>query len=217
MKAKYFYKIENNIEFVWRIRQIEDDPYRKDDSIAEHFVGNTKQYVKWIVRNEKDLKERNLLNGYKEIFENKNCEDDVIYDEVLGLLRKDEKFPVIYAFRQIVGLEKIARIEFENTVEIKSARNLFHKAVNIDKEIGEMIIKIGFEYYKRLWEIDEYFSKPNLDTIEKFKPTIELQSVNLYDDVKTGNVTYYFRPSWDEESGLYIRFNFESMSGEVEN
>lgn len=214
MKTKYFYKIEDNIEFVWRIRQIIDDPYRKGESIAEHFVGNIKQFVKWIVKTENDLKARKLLDGYKEIYGNENS---VIYDEVLGLLRKDKKFPVTYAYRQIVGLNKIVRIEFENTVEIKSARDLFQKAINIDKETGEKIIKIGFEYYKKLWEINEYFSEPNLDTIEKFKPTIELQSVNFYGDVISKNVTYYFRPSWDEEHGLYVRFNLNSMSGEVDN
>ncbi|MCH2231903.1 MAG: hypothetical protein MK105_16325 [Crocinitomicaceae bacterium] len=211
METKCYYKIENNIDFVWRIREIKDDPYRKGESIAEHFVGNTKQFVRWIVKNEKDLKERNLLEGYQEIGNN------AVYDEVLGLLRKDEKFPVIYGFRQILGLEKIARIEFENTIEIRSVRDLFQKAINIDKVIGDKIINIGFEYYKKLWETDEYFSEPNLNTIEKFKPTIELQSVNFYDDIKSGNVTYYFRPSWDEEHGLHIKFNLNSLTGEVDN
>ena len=211
METKCYYKIENNIDFVWRIRELKDDPYRKGESIAEHFVGNTKQFVRWIVKNEKDLKERNLLEGYQEIGNN------AVYDEVLGLLRKDEKFPVIYGFRQILGLEKIARIEFENTIEIRSVRDLFQKAINIDKVIGDKIINIGFEYYKKLWETDEYFSEPNLNTIEKFKPTIELQSVNFYDDIKSGNVTYYFRPSWDEEHGLHIKFNLNSLTGEVDN
>lgn len=212
MKTRYFYKIENNIEFVWRVRQIEDDPYRKNENIAEHFVGNIKQFIRWIVKTEDDLKERNLLEGYKEL---KNNENDLIYDEVLGLLRKDEKFQVTYAYRLILGLNKIAKIEFDDTVEIKSVRDLFQKAVNIDRETGKKIIEIGFEYYKRLWKIDKYYSSPNLDTMEKFMPTIELQSVNLYDDVSSEYVTYYFRPSWDEEHGLYIRFNFKSMSGEV--
>lgn len=217
MKAKYFYKIENNIEFVWRIRQIEDDPYRIGQSIAEHFVGNTKQFVKWIVRNEKDLKERNLLTGYREIYENGNNEDGVIYDEVLGLLRKDKKFPTIFAYRQIEGLKKIALIEFDEKVKVETTRNLFQKAVNIDLVNGMKIIEAGFEHYKKLWSIDEYFSEPNLNTIEKFLPTIELQSIWLDENPENEVVTYSFRPSWDEEHGLRVRFDFKAMTCEAED
>lgn len=215
MQTIYFYKIENNIEYVWRVRQITNDPYRENQTIAEHFVGNIKQFIGRILRSENDLRQYNFLANYKTVGSDKFNEEKVIHDEIIGLLRQDES--ELYACRHILGLNKIALVRFENSVDIKSARQLFQKAVNIDKAFGMQIIQAGFEYYKKLWSIDEYFSEPNLNTIEKFEPTIELQSVTLYGDMEEEFATYYFRPSWDEEHGMYVRVNFRSMTCKVED
>jgi len=41
---KYFYKIVDNIDFVWKIEKIIDDPYKLDEIEYGHFVCNQKQY-----------------------------------------------------------------------------------------------------------------------------------------------------------------------------
>lgn len=41
---KYFYKIVDNIDFVWKIEKIIDDPYKLDEIEHGHFVCNQKQY-----------------------------------------------------------------------------------------------------------------------------------------------------------------------------
>lgn len=205
---RIFYKIENNIDYVWRIVKVKNDPFRKDEFVAELLIGNIKQFINRIVKNEQDLNRYNFLDGFIEL---NHVDDKIIYDRELGLWRRHEKWQEIFAYRNIKGLNRIVPVSFETTVDIKSAKEILSKSINISTVIGNEIIHAGLKYYQYLCSINDYFAQVPMNSIEEFKSTIELNSVSIYGDVESHDVTYYFRPSWDEEHGLYIKFNFKTM------
>ena len=65
---------------------------------------------------------------------------------------------------------------------------------------------------KSLWEFDTHFSKTNLDTLELFLPTLELQAIYLSQgkNEEIDEACVVFRPSWDPEHGLAILINLDS-------
>ena len=91
--------------------------------------------------------------------------------------------------------------------------------MNCDKAIGRKIYKTAYDYFKYLWAIDDFYSETNLDTIEKFLPTINIQAIYIgYDEDENANIAgISFRPSWDEEHGLGVLLNLDTMDIKLNN
>ena len=213
---KYFYKTESNIDFVWKISKNQNDPYKESELLIEHFVNNVKQHVIYILESEDDLKKWNLLTNYTEATIGTFDSNNTSIDEQLGLLHKDPKFQTIYAYRHINHFNKIVPIEFSDSLGPINVRALFTDILTLTKESYQKIIDSCYTYFKSLWEVHEYYSETKLDTIDKFLPTIELNNITINDNLENKEVTFYFRPSWDTEHGLYILFNFNTMECQVE-
>ena len=76
-----------------------------------------------------------------------------------------------------------------------------------------MIYQTAYQYFKSLESLDQSFSETNLDTLDKFLPTLELQAVYLsYKENENANIAcIVFRPSWDPELGLAVLLNLDTM------
>jgi hypothetical protein len=215
---RYFYKIIDNIDFVWKIETITDDPYKLNELDFGHYTCNQKQYIGYIFQDIQDIEKRGLFKDYKEINVGAIDDNSCYYDKTIGLLHKDDYWQDLYAVRYVKCLEKMAPILFgdgtarEDSIT-ETDRNLYRRLMTFDKTIGQKIYQTAYDYFKSLWEIDDYYSETNLDTIEKFMPTLALQAVYLWHD-KDENInlaSISFNPSWDEEHKLNIRLNLDTL------
>lgn len=92
-------------------------------------------------------------------------------------------------------------------------RELYLKLMSCGQDTGQKIYQTAHNYFKSLWEFDEFFAKTKLDTLEKFLPTLELQAIYLkYEEEENNEIaTVVFRPSWDLEHGLAILLDLNNM------
>jgi hypothetical protein len=215
---RYFYKIVDNIDFVWKIEKVTSDPYKLDEIDNGHFVCNQRQFIPYLFQGIPDIKNRGLLNDYKEILPQLLTDDNCYLDKTIGLLHKDNYWETLFAVRYISCLNRMSPVIFNSKIE-DSDSDLYDKLMACNHTIGQNIYEAAYGYFKDLWEIDEYFSATNFDTIEKFVKTIELQAVYIRPDnnLSENYICFAFRPSWDEEHGLRINLDLESFEVTVPN
>jgi hypothetical protein len=208
---KYFYKIVDNIDFVWKIEAIINDPYKQNEIDFGHYACNKRLFNPYIFESLEDFEKRELLTGYKEIKADLINEEQCYFDKTIGLLHKDEYWTNLYALRQVNCLDKMAPIVFGNSTDqedliTENDRENYSKLMSCGVIEGKEIYTLAFSYFKSLWEFDEFFANTNLGSLEKFLPTLELQAIYLkYDKEENADIaSIVFRPSWDPEHGLAI-------------
>lgn len=208
---KYFFKIVDDIDFVWKIEKITNDPYKLDETDFGHFVCNQRQFIPYLLQSIHDIKTRGLLTDYKEILPQVLTEDNYYFDKTVGLLHKNSYWNTLFAVRHINCINRVSPIIFRTTIEELDCK-IYEKLMACNFSVGQKIYQAAYNYFKQLWEIDEYFSSTNLDTLDKFLNTIQLQAIYIRadDNVNDNDVLFSFRPSWDEEHGMRIVLKLEN-------
>lgn len=224
---KYFYKVVDNIDFVWKINIHGQDPYKQNVLDFGHYVCNQRVFNPYIFENLADFQQRENVSDYKEIQPDKVNEENCYFDRSIGLLHTDGYWTNLHAHRNVPCLGKITPVVFSSSKEQTNAissndRERYLKLMACEPEVGQVIYHVAHDYFKSLWEFDTHFSETNLDTLEKFLPTLELQAIYLRaesaasereesesaKEIDTACVV--FRPSWDPEHGLAILINLDS-------
>ena len=77
---KYFYKIVDNIDFVWKIESILNDPYRQNEIDFGHFACNKRLFNPYIFKSFEDFEKHELLTSYKEIKAGQINDDKCYFD-----------------------------------------------------------------------------------------------------------------------------------------
>lgn len=207
---KYFFKIVDNIDFVWKIETVKKDPYKADETDFGLFVCDQRQFVPYLFNNIQDIRNRDLLDDYKEIIPQILIEDTYYLDPVIGLLHKDSYWNSLFAVRHIKCLDRFAPVVFEDTIS-GTDQLTYSRLMSFDPEIGQKVYESAYAYFKSLWKVDDYFSSTNLVTLESFLETLKLQSIYIRKNEDAADVSIHFRPSWDEEHGLTILLNTETL------
>lgn len=214
---KYFYKLVDNIDFVWKIKLHATDPYKQGEFDFGHYYSNQRIFNPTIFENFADFEQRIFLSDYKEIKVEVVNEEHCYFDRSIGLLHTDDYWTNFHAHRYVHCLGKIAPIVFSGAKEQKDSitnndRERYCKLMACGPEVGQAIYKVAYDYFKSLWEFDTHFSKTNLNTLELFLPTLELQAIylNQQKDDHLNTACVVFRPSWDAEHGLAILLNLDS-------
>lgn len=215
---KYFYKIVDNIDFVWKIEPISNDPYKQNEIDFGHYACNKRLFNPNIFESVEDFEKCEFLISYKEIKPNLINNEKCYFDKTIGLLHKDDYWHNLYALREVNCFNKMAPIVFGNSTELEDFitekdRELYLKLMSCGQDTGQKIYQTAHNYFKSLWEFDEFFAKTKLDTLEKFLPTLELQAIYLkYEEEENNEIaTVVFRPSWDLEHGLAILLDLNNM------
>jgi hypothetical protein len=214
---KYFYKLVSNIDFVWKIKVQDQDPYRQGEMDFGHYVCNQRVFNPSIFESLADFEQREFSSEYKEIAADLLNDENCYFDHTIGLLHTNDYWTNLHAHRHVHCLGKIVPIVFGNSEDKVSLisnkdRERYLRLMACGPEVGQAIHNAGYNYFKSLWEFDDYFSKSNLDTLESFLPTLELQAIYLRQE-KDGEIDtacVVFRPSWDPEHGLAILINLDS-------
>ena len=215
---RYFYKIIDNIDFVWKISLNVLDPYKQGEMDFCHYVNNQRVFNPYLFDSLTDFQQRAFSSDYKEIEADLVNEDNCYFDRSIGLLHTDEYWTDLHAHRYVNCLGKIATVVFGSGMEplksiTKKDREQYLKLLACGPEVGQAVYKAAHDYFKSLWDFDTHFSKTNLDTLALFLPTLELQAIYLnqekYEEEETACVV--FRPSWDPEHGLAILLNLDSQ------
>lgn len=220
---KYFYKIVDNIDFVWKINIHVHDPYKQNELDFGHYVCNQRVFNPYIFENLADFQQRENVSDYKEIEADVVNEENCYFDRSIGLLHTDEYWTNLHAHRNVPCLGKITPVVFSSNKEQTNAissndRERYLKLMACGPEVGQVIYHVAHDYFKSLWEFDTHFSETNLDTLEKFLPTLELQAIYLRSEKQkekesgkeVDTACVVFRPSWDQEHGLAILINLDS-------
>jgi hypothetical protein len=213
---KYFYKLVDNIDFVWKINIHVQDPYKQGEIDFGHYVCNQRVFNPYVFENISDFEQRTFLSDYKEIETGVINEENCYFDHSIGLLHTDDYWTNLHAHRNVNCLGKITPIVFgggKGTIEItNNDRDRYLKLMACGPEVGQAIYSVANDYFRSLWEFDSHFSETNLDTLESFLPTLELQAIYLNEEKneKTDTACVVFRPSWDPEHGLAILINLDS-------
>lgn len=214
---KFFFKLVDNIDFVWKINMHESDTYKKGEIDFGHYVNNQRVFNPYIFESFADFEQRIFLSDYKEIKADVVHEENCYFDRSIGLLNTDEYWTSLHAHRNVHCLGMIAPIVFGSGKEqLKSItyhdREQYLKLMACGPEVGHAIYKVAHDYFKSLWEFDTHFSKTNLDTLELFLPTLELQAIYLNQEKQqeANTACVVFRPSWDPEHGLAILLNLDT-------
>lgn len=226
---KYFYKIVDNIDFVWKINTHVQDPYKKGEMDFGLYVGNQRVFNPYLFESLADFQDSAFLSDYQEIEADVVNERNCYFDRRIGLLHTDEYWTNLHAHRNVPCLGKITPIVFSSTAEqtnvlSNSEREQYLKLMACGPEVGQAIYHTAHDYFRSLWEFDPHFSETNLDTLELFLPTLELQAIYLKSDQQNekqsaaaeragkevDTACVVFRPSWDPEHGLAILINLDS-------
>lgn len=214
---KYFFKLVDNIDFVWKIKLHDLDPYKQGEIDFGHYVSNQRVFNPYIFESLADFEQKAFLSDYKEIEVDLVNEENCYFDRSIGLLHSDEYWTNLHAHRHVNCLGRIVSIVFGGGKEqlnsiTKNDREKYLKLMACRPEVGQAIYKVANDYFKSLWEFDTHFSKTNLDTLELFVPTLELQAIylNQQKDDHLNTACVVFRPSWDPEHGLAILLNLDS-------
>lgn len=213
---RYFFKVIDNIDFVWKIEENTKDPYKGNEIEFTLSVCNERQFVPYLFRTIHDIKNKGLLNDYEEITPGVLTDEKYYYDKTIGLLHKDSYRNTLFAVRYINCLGITAQVVFREEIQLKDIA-VYSKLISCNKNVGDAIYETAYNYFKSLWEIDEYFSSTNLDTMEKFLVTLQLLPVHIRenDGIKENLILFHFRPSWDEEHGLRISLDVETNEVEL--
>jgi hypothetical protein len=210
-------KIVDNIDFVWKIKNHELDPYKQGEMDFGHCVNNQRVFNPYIFESLADFQQRAFLGDYKEIEADLVNEENCYFDRSIGLLHRNDYWTNLHANRYVLCLGKMAPIVFGSGKEdlkpiTHKDRDQYLKLMACGPELGQAIFQVAHDYFKSLWEFDTHFSKTNLDTLELFLPTLELQAIylNQEKDEEVNTVCVVFRPSWDPEHGLAILLNLDS-------
>jgi hypothetical protein len=225
---KYFYKLTENIDFVWKINIHVHDPYKQDELDFGHYVCNQRVFNPHIFDSLADFQQRESVSAYREIEPDSVNDENCYFDRSVGLLHTDDYWTNLHAHRNVPCLGKITPIVFggsKGTIEItNNDRERYLKLMSCGPEVGQAIYHVAHDYFSSLWEFDTHFAETNLDTLEKFLPTLELQAIYLRreNESKSENESesgkedvsdtacVVFRPSWDPEHGLAVLINLDS-------
>jgi len=214
---KYFFKLVDNIDFVWKIKVHVLDPYKQGEIDFGHYVSNQRVFNPYLFESLTDFQQKAFLSDYNEIEADSVNEENFYFDRNIGLLHTDEYWTNLHAHRYVNCLGRIVPIVFGGgTEQAKTITNKdserYLKLMACGLEVGQSIYKAAYDYFKSLWEFDAHFSKTNLDTLELFLPTLELQAIylNMEKDEEGDTACVVFRPSWDPEHGLAILLNLDS-------
>lgn len=231
---KYFYKLVDNIDFVWKINTHVLDPYKKGEIDFGHYVSNQRVFNPYLFESLADFQDSAFFSDYKEIEADVVNEENCYFDRSIGLLHRDEYWTNLHAHRNVPCLGKITPIVFSSTAEQSNAISnndleRYLKLMACGPEVGQAIYRTAHDYFRSLWEFDTHFSETNLDTLELFLPTLELQAIYLRNESEkqkesgkesekqnekqneSGDTAcVVFRPSWDPEHGLAILINLDS-------
>lgn len=214
---KYFYKLVDNIDFVWKIKFHATDPYKQGEIDFGRYVNNQRVFNPYLFESLTDFQQKAFTSGYKEIEPDLVNEENCYFDRSIGLLQWDDYWTNLHAHRYVNCLGRIAPIVFGSGKEqlnsiTKNDRERYCKLMACGPEVGQAIYKVAYDYFKSLWEFDTHFSKTNLDALELFLPTLELQAIylNQQKDDHLNTACVVFRPSWDAEHGLAILLNLDS-------
>lgn len=206
---KYYYKIQNNVELLCIVSD-STDPFRPNEKVAEFFVNNIKFEPKTeglgVGFSESFRKE---LDGFQEVYLNEIFNNKILVHEKIGLMRINSE-GAYFVSRHLIFLNKISYIFFYNTINENAVKRYLY-LVDLPLEVGNILYQKAYDYYQ-MSGIEELYEMDKLSLIE-FRKTIELQSITIND---SNGITIYFRPSWDEEHGLYIRLNTDTDEIEVE-
>jgi hypothetical protein len=214
---KYFYKLVDNIDFVWKIEVNDQDPYRQGEMDYGHYICNQRVFNPTIFESITDFEQRETLSDYKEIEADLVNDEHCYFDRTIGLLHTNDYWTNLHAHRHVQCLGEIVPIVFGNSEDKVTSisdkdRERYLQLMACGPEVGQAIYNTAHDYFKSLWEFDTHFSKTNLDTLESFLPTLELQAIYLSqgknEEINTACVV--FRPSWDPEHGLAILINLDS-------
>ena len=214
---KYFFKLIDNIDFVWKINIHDLDPYKQGEIDFGHYVSNQRVFNPNLFESLTDFQQKAFSSGYKEIKADLVNEENCYFDRSIGLLHTDEYWTNLHAHRHLICFGRIVPIVFGGSKEqlnsiTKNDREKYLKLMSCGPEVGQAIYKVAHDYFKSLWEFDTHFSKTNLDTLELFLPTLELQAIylNQEKDEEVATACVVFRPSWDPDHGLAILLNLDS-------
>ena len=214
---KYFFKLVDNIDFVWKIKLHVLDPYKQGEIDFGHYVNNQRVFNPYLFESLTDFQQKAFSNGYKEIEVELVNEENCYFDRNIGLLHTDDYWTNLHAHRHVHCLGRSAPIVFGGGKQqlnsiTNNDRERYLKLMACGPEVGQAIYKVAHDYFKSLWEFDTHFSKTNLDTLELFLPTLELQAIylNQEKDEEVDTACVVFRPSWDPEHGLAILLNLDS-------
>jgi hypothetical protein len=214
---RYFYKIIDNIDFVWKISLNVLDPYKQGEMDFGHYVNNQRVFNPYLFESLTDFQQRAFSSDYKEIEADLVNEDNCYFDRSIGLLHTDGYWSSLHAHRHVHCFDKIVPLVFGGGEEqlksiTKKERECYLKLMDCGPEVGEAIYIVAHDYFKSLWDFDTHFSKTNLDTLASFLPTLELQAIYLNQEkYEEDTACVVFRPSWDPEHGLAILINLDSQ------
>jgi hypothetical protein len=145
---KIYSKVEHNIEFIWIIESNNDQA----KSCPKLLVNNIPVHNTHICKSKKELKQKKLLKGFKKVYEHKLNNKSFVYHRDIGLLRKDLKNSVFFAYRHIPYLHKILPVEFDITYKFKEVSALFNSVVQGYQSIREDIFNQFTNLYKQAEE-----------------------------------------------------------------
>jgi len=104
---KYFYKLVDNIDFVWKINIHVLDPYKQGEIDFGHYVSNQRVFNPYIFESLADFEQKVFLSDYKEIEVDLVNEENCYFDRSIGLLHRDEYWTNLYAHRHVHCLGRI--------------------------------------------------------------------------------------------------------------
>jgi hypothetical protein len=216
---KVFYKLTDNVDFVWKVENVSNDPYKESAISFGQYVCNKRVFNPAIFETIADFEQGEHLLTYKEIIPDRLNEEKCYYDNIIGLLHADDYWNDLHALRHVNCLNEIVPIVFDGSNENRSFitsadRESYLKLLACGAEKGQDIYDCAYQYFKTLWNFDAHFAQTNLDTIEKFLPTLELQAIYLKqaEEQAEAAACIVFRPSWDPEHGLAIVLNLATMN-----
>jgi len=189
---KYFYKLVDNIDFVWKINTHVLDPYKKGEMDFGHYVSNQRVFNPYLFESLADFQDSAFFSDYKEIEADMVNEETCYYDRSIGLLHTDDYWTNLHAHRNVPCLGKITPIVFSSTAEQSNVIS------NNDRERYLKLMACGPEVGQAIYLRNES---------EKQKESGK-ESEKQNESGDTACVV--FRPSWDPEHGLAILINLDS-------
>ena len=209
MEKLYFYKIELKTDYLIVFGE-SNDPFCKNEKSYDFFINNIKSQgldIQFGCKSNYDLVHKYDFEsiGFNQIIKNEINEKNIVFDELMGILRKGKWGYFATRYLSCVNLFTSILIAEK---EISLAKPQYEFLLNSERALGERIFEIAYEYFQQS-ESEEYFKIPYKLSLEEFKNTISLEQIEINN---TNDISFYFRPSWDEEHGLYVKVNIQDES-----